>query len=299
MNIINPYLNDGVWLKGSFHNHSANSLCGKETLEKIYEIYSNYDFFAVSDHDIVSEMLENIRDTSIFPAIEVSSSKSHFLLINPPDNIMDDYSNDFTIENYQRLSDLCIKNFGISMICHPNRFSGEFWEENDMKELKGYTGIEILSGCGDIIEEDVAFDKWDMLLSENRKIWGFGNDDFHLPGQEKRVWNMVLAEHNSKESILESIKRGSFYVSTGYEFDFLEVEGNTIITTLKSNYLLDKLNKYVRFIGKNGKVLKEVSQKSNRFEYECIGIEGYVRVEAYLEGGYGVFSQPFFVNVNN
>jgi hypothetical protein len=164
-----------------------------------------------------------------------------------------------------------------------------------MLEMNNYTGIEILSGCGDNVQLDVAFDKWDQLLTAGKKVWGFGNDDFHKFGQERRAWNVALCEENTKASILESIKMGSFYVSTGYGFEGIHSEGNTIRIVLKKNEIMDNMYKYVTLIGKDGKVLYEQSGRMKEVEYQCRGDEGYVRVAAYLEGGYGAFSQPLFI----
>jgi hypothetical protein len=160
--------------------------------------------------------------------------------------------------------------------------------------MERYLGIEVYNGDGNP-EYDIAFDKWDALLSAGRKVWGFGNDDSHVYGQEKQAWNMVMATENSNEAIIDAIIKGSFYVSTGYGFDAIRVKGNTITADLRSNELLDKMYKYVTLFGKDGKVLQESTGRIKQVQYECKGDEGYVRIAAYLEGGYAAFSQPLYV----
>ncbi|XEC93990.1 phosphoesterase [Paenibacillus tarimensis] len=294
MKIINPYDKSGKWLRGAFHNHTSDS-DGWFPLETVYKMYEDYDFLGISDHDIITKHAMERRIPTVFEAIEVSSRQTHMLLVNPPPSIMTDYSNTFSIENYQRLTDMTVANGGFSVLVHPNRYFSNYWTLEDMLRLQSYTGIEVFNGDGNP-EYDIAFDKWDALLSAGRKVWGFGNDDSHVYGQEKRVWNMVLAEDNTNESITSAITNGSFYVSTGYGFDAIRTEGSTIVADLRSNPLLDAMYKYVTLFGRDGKVLYEETGRMKRVAYECKGDEQYVRFSVYLEGGFAAFSQPLFIS---
>lgn len=292
--IANPYDKQGTWLRGSFHNHTTNSACGTQPLDIVYRMYGQYDFLGISDHDFITTHEGKRTIQTVFEAMEVSSPERHMLLVSPPRSIMDNFSNAFSVEAYTRFSDMCIANGGISVLVHPNRYFSQYWPVEDMLAMSGYTGIEVVNGDGNP-EYDIAFDKWDALLSAGRKVWGFGGDDFHVYGQEKRTWNMVLADQNTNESILDAIKAGSFYVSTGYGFESIRTEGNRIEVKLQSSERLDRMYKFVSFIGKNGEVLAETSGRFASAAYECKGDEGYVRVAVYLEGGFGAFSQPLFV----
>ncbi|UVI28919.1 phosphoesterase [Paenibacillus spongiae] len=293
MEIKNPYDKTGQWLRGAFHNHTSNS-DGWFPLETVYKMYAEYDFLGISDHDLITKHEGMRRIPTVFEAIEVSSKQTHMLLVNPPHSIMTDYSNEFTIANYQRLTDRTVDNGGFSVLVHPNRYFSNYWNVEDMLKLERYIGIEVYNGDGNP-EYDIAFDKWDALLSAGRKVWGFGNDDSHVYGQEKRVWNMVLAADNSNEAITAAIKDGSFYVSTGFGFEAIRTEGSKIIADFRSNALLDGMYKYATLFGKDGRVLKEVTGRFKQIEYECAGDEEYVRISVYLEGGFGAFSQPLFI----
>ncbi|SDW78457.1 phosphoesterase [Paenibacillus sp. CF384] len=296
MKILNSYTQTGKWWRGSFHNHTTNS-DGWFPLETVYKMYGGYDFLGISDHDKITKHEGERSIPTVFDAIEVSSRQTHMLLVNPPLTMLDGYSNEFTIENYQRLLDMAVDNGGFGVLVHPNRFFSNYWTLEDMMKLERYIGIEVYNGDGNP-EYDIAFDKWDALLSSGRKVWGFGNDDSHVYGQEKRAWNMVQAEANTNEAITQAIKDGNFYVSTGYGFDAIRTEGHTIVIDLRSNELLDKMYKYVTFFGKDGRVLQETTGRISQATYECKGDEGYVRIAAYLEGGYGAFSQPLFISKN-
>lgn len=293
MKITNPYVETGIWLKGSFHNHTTNS-DGWFPLETVYKMYGGYDFLGISDHDKITKHEGEREIPTVFEAIEVSSRQTHMLLVKPPHVIMENYSSEFTIENYQRFVDLTVANDGFAVLVHPNRYFSNFWELEDMLKMEHYLGVEVYNGDGNP-EYDIAFDKWDAVLSTGRKVWGFGNDDSHVYGQEKRAWNVVRAKENTNEAIIDAIKEGNFYVSTGYGFEAIRVEGDTVVVDLRSNELLDKMYKYVTFFGKDGQVLQETTGRIKQAKYECKGNEKYVRVAVYLEGGYSAFSQPLFV----
>ncbi|MEC0227489.1 CehA/McbA family metallohydrolase [Paenibacillus alba] len=291
--IHNPYDKHGIWLRGSFHNHTTGS-DGHHSLSTVYRMYHDYDFLGISDHDRITVHEGEHTIGTLFEAIEVSSSQTHMLLVHPPSTLMEGYSNEFSIANYQRLSDACVENGGLSILAHPNRFFSHYWRHEDMLSMQRYNGIEVVNGDGNP-EYDIAFDKWDYLLSAGRKVWGFGNDDFHVYGQEKRAWNMVLAKEKTNEAILAAIREGSFYVSTGYGFAEIRVEEGQIIYDLRSSPLYDKMYKYVTLIGKEGRILHEETGRMKQVKYAYHGDEGYIRIAVYVEGGFGAFSQPLFV----
>jgi len=293
LKLVNPYRDHGIWLRGSFHNHTSNS-DGHHPLSTVYRMYQDYDLFAISDHDLVTAHTGESRIPTLFEAVEVSSPQCHMLLVHLPDDLMDDYSPEFTIDNYEYLSAKCVDHGGFSVLVHPNRYYSQYWKLEDMLALKSYTGIEVINGDG-FPQFDIAFDKWDEVLSHGRRVWGFGNDDFHAYGQERRAWNMVLAAENSKEAVLTAVRQGSFYVSTGFDFESIRTEGSTIHIHLRSGEHWDRMYKYVTLIGKNGEVLHEKTGRFSELDYTCRGDEGYVRIAAYLEGGFGAFSQPIFI----
>jgi len=293
MNLLNPYRKQGKWLRGSFHNHTTNS-DGRFPLETVYRMYGDYDFLGISDHDIITRHKGPRSIPTVFEAIEVSSRQTHMVLVHPPGDLMEGYSNEFTIDNYQRLADRAAENGGFAILVHPNRYFSNYWNLEDMLKMERYLGIEVYNGDGNP-EYDIAFDKWDAVLSAGRRVWGFGNDDSHLFGQEKRAWNVVRCEENTPEALLESIREGSFYVSTGYGFDDIRADGATVEVDFRSNERLDGMLKFALFIGRDGRILQETSGRIRQASYECQGDEGYVRVAVYLEGGYAAFSQPLFL----
>ena len=115
------------------------------------------------------------------------------------------------------------------------RIFGQHWSVEELLETRGLIGMEVFSGDGIHVDQDVGFELWDRVLSAGRHLWGFGNDDFHHWGQERRVWNVVCAEARTPEAILSAMKRGSFYVSTGFGFSGISSDDSSVTFRLRSD----------------------------------------------------------------
>ena len=293
MRLENPYAG-GNQYRGSLHIHSKFSVCGWHDLSELALAYRDYDFLAITDHDYLTAAREAMPNKVVFSGYEVSGS-SHMLLIDPtltgpiPDS-------SFSPGSYGALARDARSHGGLAVLNHPTRYSGSSWTLEDILRMEDAVGMEVFSGDGILIEEDQAFRLWDQALSAGRRLWGFGNDDFHHWGQERRVWNVVQADACTPEAILEALRRGSFYVSTGFGFEAIETEGDRITFRLKNTSpLMEQAYKYLTLFGRDGKVLAEKTGYFKEFVYEASGDEGYIRAEAYMAGGYGAFSQPVFV----
>jgi len=128
---------------------------------------------------------------------------------------------------------------------------------------------------------------WDALLSRGKRIWGVAGDDFldlllRTPGDS---WIMLLANEFTQEGILDSLKNGRFYASTGVNFQQLSAKGRSILVET------DRIG-LIQFVGKDGALLK--SQQGIRSTYRLQGSELYVRVEVEGNDGTRAWSQPFY-----
>lgn len=294
MRLISPYSNQGVWLRGSLHIHSKFSECGWHSLPEIALAYRDYDFLAVTDHDHLTDARSAFQDKLLFRGYEVSGAR-HMLLVEPPfgDTLPD---NTFSCEHYDMLAEKTAASGGFSVVNHPTRISGQSWSCEEILHAPHVQGMEIYSGDGIHVEEDIGVRLWDRVLSAGHRIWGVGNDDFHHWGQERRVWNVVQVQERSCAAVMQALRQGNFYVSTGYGFDAIEVDGADVRFRLKSGSpLFTEAYKYLTLFGKNGEVLAEKTGYFQEFCYHATGNEGYIRAEVYLAGGYCGLSQPIFV----
>lgn len=294
MKIINPYGYEGKFLKGNLHTHSKNSPCGFYRTDKIVEMYTSYkmeyDFLAITDHYTLTDVSEfkDREDILLIPGVEYKRKDHQTLGINIKE-YNDDLDND---TNHQELFNEVDAQGGINIICHPHVIREDYWTLDELLKLDNYTGIEIFNNNVrmDCKGRAIATDLWDELLSMGKYVYGFANDDMHIFSRVGGAYNMVLSEEKTIDSIINAIKRGSFYASFGITLEDIQLKDNII--SLKNG---DRRVPYIyfKFIGKNGKVLKE--EKGNVATYEIKGDEGYIRVEAYRDDGARAWLQPFII----
>lgn len=288
---INPYNNlkdeNRQWLRANFHTHAGTGkdTCGELEIDEVIKYYkmAGYGVLTISNHDIFTDVSEYEKkyDIVLINGFEYSQEK-HMLCIG---------GDRLIIDKHQNAINGCNEQGGFVILCHPNWINKEYWPWKDIDALRGYLGIEIMNsvifrmpGSG------LATDTWDYLLSQGKLVWGFGSDDFHRWYDLAKAWNMIYSGMNRME-VMESIRSGGFFVSTGlvlYDFE-LEKGRIKISAGSKDNYVTGY--KYV-FIGKDGQILKEQIGKEG--EYELNGSELYVRVQVISEHGAMLWTQPVY-----
>jgi hypothetical protein len=291
--IINPYSRGGNWLKGNLHTHTENSTCGHYSLEQVLHMYKSfkmkYDFLAITDHCQLTEIGSYVYDDEmiLFAGTEYKAGDFQTLGINIG-KYEDDQCN---YSNHQQLFDEVEKQGGINIICHPHAFNDDYWPAEKLLKLSNYTGIEIFNNNVkyDNKGRAVAVDLWDELLSNGKRVFGFANDDMHIFQRCGGAFNLVLAPEKSSAAILEALKRGSFYGSTGILLDLIDVDDSVITVNLKHTHIPAEFT----YIGHEGRILKRCYGISA--SYDCTGTEGYIRVEVKREDGAAAWTQPFWI----
>jgi hypothetical protein len=147
---------------------------------------------------------------------------------------------------------------------------------------------------------------WDGLLSRGKVVWGVASDDSHaytkfddpMAPSPGKGWIFVRAPRLTAEAILQAVRRGDFYASTGVTLDDLLTGPNEVALVIKQ--LPDPAKSFVpatryttRFIGSGGKVLAEVHGLKPR--YRIRGDEGYVRASIVDSDGRKAWTQPYFL----
>ncbi len=289
---IDPYSavnsGGGEWLRANFHTHAGTGkgTCGVHEIEDVVAAYkeAKYDVLTISNHDLYSDVreLQAKYEITLLNGFEHSIGP-HVLCIGTKDRILG---------SYQEVIDECSRQGGFTIICHPNWQKKEYWPWEELDALEGHAGIEIYNGVIFRLNgTGLATDAWDHLLSQGRKVWGFGSDDFHRWFDMARAWNVIYSLSKEQEDIKEAIRNGAFYISTGLILNEYECDGKKIRIMARSKDTYVKESIY-RFIGKDGRVLSE--QNNGRGEYEFTGDESYVRVQVISEHGAMLWTQPVF-----
>lgn len=288
MTLISPY-RQGPYqqYRGNLHTHTTNS-DGVLSPQKAVDLYAGqgYHFLMLSDHDFITDTsILDHRGMTLIPGYEITAGGYHIL------HVKTDHTLPVNPDRQVMLNAINAKN-QIAIMNHPN------WGEDfvhcpqaELEALEGYLGVEIYNGVSERAEgAALATDRWDMLLSQGRRVWGFGNDDTHEPEDSCITWNMVFAQDATEASLLESLRLGNFYVSTGIVIDAIRAEGNLIEIESPGTECF-------RVIRDHGMIVATVEGPALRFEAsEDIWPLSYLRVECYGSGTRMAWTQPFFIS---
>jgi hypothetical protein len=219
-------------------------------------------------------------------------------------------------EAYRRNLSLIREQGGIAQVNHPNLH----WSVRpaDLLPLDGPYLLEIwnsyprgvynLGGVSDSGEVTLSTEAlWDVLLSAGKTVWGVASDDTHeyknfdtkgtpTPG---KGWVMVRAASLTPQAILDGLRTGDFYASTGVYLKDIKADGRTIAIQMAHppedvGYGAGLARFKTAFIGKNGRALAQAT--GTAVEYKIRGDEGYVRAVITDSDGRKAWTQPVFLD---
>ena len=300
MKLIHPYtdLTGGAWLRGNLHAHSTRS-DGARDPEAVIDAYvrRGYDFLMLSDHDITSTRAECAAWTArtggmiLIPGNEITANGPHILHVDADRHVGPDMPRQRILNLINEYSQ-APGGRGFAIINHPN-WQGQFDHCTiaQMREWVGYLGMEIYNGLISRLDgSPYATDKWDMLLGQGRRVWGFANDDSHAAeGDDGLGWNMVYVKDRTLDGVVASLRAGRFYASTGVVINAIEVHGDTIrIETENAHRITALMNTGQRFGKADDKAI----------EVRVPRHASYVRFECWGAGESFAWTQPFFVEAN-
>lgn len=278
--------NDGaVWVKGNLHTHTTRS-DGPYTPQETVDAYAarGYGFLMLSDHDQITDVsgLES-RGMALIPGNEISADGPHFLHVNAH-RLVAPHS------DRQAVIDAACADGGLAIACHPNwETSFNHCPQEQLDAWNGYTGIEIFNGVISWLPGNpLATDRWDRLLGQGRRVWGFANDDCHTASDIGIAWNVVQAEPGNISDIVGALREGRFYASTGVIIKQIRVSGRTIhIETVNAHRIL-AFSDYARRLG-------YVDARTITFTAPEDGMNRYVRFECWGAAQDMAWTQPFFI----
>ncbi len=232
-------------LKGNLHCHTtlSDGQCSPHTAIRQYSA-AGYDFLAITDHSRYN--FKNYAPETglmILPGAELGRLLGDFNIKGHPvlhavalgyeegngfeDGQMINFEKGGDIYSCQDVFDTISKAGNISILCHPE------WSGNTVEEvaaLEGYSMIEVWN-TGSALSFGVNSNAyhWDALLDKGKKIYAVASDDGHSPYEHCQSFVMVRAE-KTVSSVLDALKRGAFYASTGPEiYDFYVEDGVAVV----------------------------------------------------------------------
>ncbi len=220
----------GVWLRCALHAHTTNSdgELSPDLLVRHYE-WAGYDVLAITDHWVRTEE-RSTRKLLVIPSTELnatcgpSEDDAHVLALG----VMADPVPPDSFAPLQEVVDWIRSNDGLPYLAH-TYWSGLRTEQWDTCE--GLLGIEVWNtGCELEIGRGDSSIHWDEALERGSALQGLVTDDSHHPGYDSGfAWTMVRAADRTQEAVLEALRTGRFYGSTGPSIESVEVDGNAVV----------------------------------------------------------------------
>ncbi|MGI5893859.1 MAG: PHP domain-containing protein [Candidatus Merdivicinus sp.] len=301
--------------KGNIHTHSTRSdgVYSPEELVKAYR-ERGYDFLCLSDHEIYYKSSQfDTDDFIVLDGYEMacdtdgSSRDASFHIHGLLDTSLHT-SNPFahdekhpkpyyhSLDTVQDLMDEMIERGNWIVWNHPN------WSKNTYEEilqLKGYGAVEIYNHQSQIEEAcGYSISYWDYLLQHGKKVWGIAADDAHS-GDYRDVCSeffggfiVVQAEKLQQQSMIEAIKNGKFYSSSGPQIHDIRVENG--IVKVKCSEV--KSIQFVTFPHSGKTVYSRDGSLIQEGNYQIKGTEKYIRIECVDPCGNIAWSNPIWFN---
>ena len=228
---MTPWDGDGLWLRCALHAHTTNSdgELAPEMLVRHYE-WAGYDVLAITDHWVRTQE-RSTKKLLVIPSTELNAwcggpeHDAHVLALGvraDPEIPASEFA------QLQEVVDWILANGGVPYIAH-TYWSGlrtEQWEQ-----CEGLLGLEVWnSGCELEVGRGDSSIHWDEALEGGAALQGIATDDSHHPGYDSGfAWTMVRATDRSQEAVLDALRGGSFYSSTGPSIESVEVDGNAVV----------------------------------------------------------------------
>lgn len=305
--------------KGNFHMHTGRSWdCTISVSDALLEYrQKGYQFCAITDHEVYWDLDEFDREDFL----TLSGVESAFILNEEPPrwlldsqkfkslhiNLLRDETQgesgfyhdevlmrprDYGIDSWNRYIDYCKEKNQMVIVNHPN------WSRLDpetMLAIHGAFAFEIwntdsIHGGGCRTDEAI----WDYCLSRGKRIWALTGDDTHRYGPNHSScgggFTMVSTENFTKAGLIEALKCGNFYPSTGpriYDMRikedvlYMDFDPATSVRIVGGDYMAKG------FTPGDGKTIDHIEWKIKE------GLK-YFRVEIYSPNGKIAWSQPVF-----
>ncbi|PKL12948.1 MAG: hypothetical protein CVV52_07990 [Spirochaetae bacterium HGW-Spirochaetae-8] len=293
------YAGTDKWYKGNTHIHTTLSDGGKSPGEAV-ALYrtAGYDFIAITDHwhafhldQDLGEIVSSSRDMLVLPGIEIDGKDElgHYYHVVA----LGDFEQMELSENLDSSIARLVGQNAYLILAHP------YWSGNRMEDVRRYPfhALEIYNHVAAWLNgKSLALPYWDDTLRHRDDLSGIASDDAHLLPQHpgwNGGWIMVQADGLSQASILQALRAGTFYATTGPSFHRIHTEGNRITcktTPIKQAWLVGEGYFGTRAVAAEGQLLSDFS-----FTIEPgsqLARSSYVRLEIEDEQGKRAWTNP-------
>jgi hypothetical protein len=216
--MVDPWTDDGLWLKCALHAHTTRSdgeLAPKE-LARHYE-RAGYDVLAITDHWKITSAAND--DILVIASVELNcilpgARDGHVLAfgVSASGQEVRELAGDHA--GLETTADWVEGHGGIAFLAHP------YWTgvtPGTFELPDNVTGIEVYNaGCELEVGRGLSAVHWDELLEAGRLCTAIATDDSHHPGFDSDLaWTWVRVPERSRHAVLTALVNAAFYSSTG------------------------------------------------------------------------------------
>ena len=242
---LSAFTAPGRFFRGNLHTHSTLS-DGVLEPEEVCRRYADegYDFLALTDHFVGlynypiadTKRFRSNSFTTILGAELHSGAMSngelwHILAVGLPEDFAPSNSPHFRpVDDQESGAEIArrAREAGAFVaVAHP-QWSGLTLD--DARGIEAAHAVEIYNhGCAIGCDRPDGFHTLDLLLTEGRKLTLVATDDAHFYEPDHfGGWVMVKAEANDPDQLLDALKAGHSYASTGPDFYGVQYESRYV-----------------------------------------------------------------------
>lgn len=227
---VNPFELPGNWYKANLHTHTTQSDGDVELPVRVEQYKSHgYDILAVTDHEKTSEVAPFCtEDFLLISGMETHPKSSnpnmayHLLCINVPVGMS--FAKEAAMEKRMQ----ALREAGAYVIAAHPYWCGFTLEELLPLKAEGVSALEVYNSTCRFNGRADSSVHWDQLLAKGWRIPAVAVDDVHGDNALRMAWTMIKAETLTLDAVMEALRKGAYYASTGPEFIDLRVEGDTV-----------------------------------------------------------------------
>ena len=224
-----PWRASGDWLRAALHTHTSNS-DGELAPRALARHYgrAGYDVVALTDHWHKSDAPSS-AELVVLAGVELNcllpeGRDGHVLGIGIE---RDPAELDGARLELEATGDWIVAAGGVAFLAHP------YWtgvRPGEIELPRSVVGIEVFNaGCELEVGRGLSSVHWDELLQDGRHCPALAVDDSHHPGFDSdHAWTWIRAERE-REAILEALRRGCFYGSSGPLIHDVETTGAGVV----------------------------------------------------------------------
>jgi hypothetical protein len=227
----NPFSATGAWLRCALHAHTTNSdgEMSPSDLARHYE-GAGFDVLVITDHWIrtvepSTDALLVVPGTELDAAMGAPGREAHVLALGVT---ADPVEPGPQFPSLAETVDWVEQSGGVPFLAHP------YWSGLRVDEFSGcggLVGLEVYNaGCELEIGRGLSAVHWDEVLEIDARPWfAIATDDSHHGEADSSLaWTWVRAGSRSPAAVLDALRSGRFYSSTGPRIEKLVVADDAV-----------------------------------------------------------------------